>query len=137
MVTTPQEVAEALIGVGVPDDRAHRIAHAVDPSHCALGERELAQSIEAMRIGMRMLQRAISLSNEGMDRRPLLDWQDAIFIGLQTAEEARWERVKEKWDAQTLRAERQHRQKMLAILGLGVLNLFVWTALLVMVFLVT
>lgn len=125
MVTTPQEVAEALIGVGVPDERARRIAHAVEHSHCALDEQELALSIQAMRDGMRILQRAISLSNGEMDRRPLRDWQEAVFIGLQIAEEARWERFREKWDAHSLRAERQHRQKMLAILGLGVLNLFV------------
>ena len=137
MVTTPREVAEALINVGVPDDRARRIAHAVDPSQCTLSEEELAESIKTMRIGLSVLVRALRLSTEEQSRRALLDWQESIRVGVRLADEARWQQIKEKWDEQSLRAERQHRQQLLAIWGLGALTLIVWTAILVVVFLTT
>ena len=53
MVTTPHEVAEALIGVGVPGERARRIAHAVDRAENASTKEDVEHATALIRSEVR------------------------------------------------------------------------------------
>ena len=59
MVTTPREVEDALVNVGVPEDRARRIAHAVDRAENAATKGDLEHEAALVRSDIRELRSEI------------------------------------------------------------------------------
>lgn len=138
MVTTPREIEDALVGVGVPEERARRIAHAVDRAEHAVSKQDLDHAVALMEGSVRELRLEIKLELEerfaslegrfaAQDRRiaglesrmTSLEARITVIEGRIDDLVARVERLEQRMDAEALRNEQRHRQLMLAVVGIG------------------
>ena len=131
MVATVREVEEALVGVGVPEDRASRIAHAVDRAENAVTKEDLDHAVALMQASIRELRLELKLELEeriaGVEgrmtslegRMTVLEGRMTVLEGRIDDLEARLERMEQRVDAEALRNEQRHRQLMLTVVGIG------------------
>ena len=82
MVTTPMEITEALVSVGVPEARAQRIAHAVDRAENASTKEDVEHATSLMQSSVRELRLEMKLEFE--ERITGLEGRITILEGLIT-----------------------------------------------------
>ena len=87
MVTTPMEITEALVSVGVPEARAQRIAHAVDRAENASTKEDVEHATSLMQSSVRELRLEMKLEFE--ERITGLEGRMTVLEGLVTALDAR------------------------------------------------
>ena len=124
MVTTPREVEDALVSVGVPEDRARRIAHAVDRAENAATKGDLELESTLLRTEIRELRSEIKvdLAEHFIAIEKRFSDQDsriARIEGRLDALEARVGDLAARFEAAEARNDQRHRQLMLAVLGIG------------------
>ena len=118
MVTTPREIEEALVGVGVPEDRARRIAHAVDRAEHATTKEDLEHATALTQSALREMR--LEMKVEFGERLAGLDKRLTVVESRLEEIEGRLARLEQRMDAEALRNDQRHRQLILAVLGVGV-----------------
>ena len=122
MVMSADEIEEALVGVGMPADRAHRVALAIDRAENAATvedvQREVSHAREILQGEIERL--AVQQDAKISELRSELKQDNARLEGRIDRLEDRLRQLEERFEDERADARARHRQLMTVVISIGV-----------------